>query len=223
MNLNEEIRRNRKLMGLKEQKTIYNLDLIEGWTDDISNDMKWYEQEVQKIKDKYPDDMDAQWDKLQIVRDEIKRRDQERNDKWRDDVNRKKDIKPAKANPIIDHLVWRAGELKLNPKAGGIWFAESKEDVEKFAMSVRKEKREGKPYYINIENPYHFDSFWNGYIEAVENIDFITGREKLMMELMKKGYDGIVVDTDTWNDTADDNSVNSKQYVVFNSENVKPA
>ena len=43
-----------------------------------------------------------------------------------------------------------------------------------------------------------------------------------MYNLIDLGHDGIIIDTDTWNDTGDENSVRSKQYVVFNPENVKP-
>jgi hypothetical protein len=48
-------------------------------------------------------------------------------------------------------------------------------------------------------------------------------REGLMNKLVSEGYDGIIIDTDTWNDTGDEYSVTSKQYVVFNPENIKPA
>jgi septum formation inhibitor-activating ATPase MinD len=48
------------------------------------------------------------------------------------------------------------------------------------------------------------------------------GREKLMNRLIKLGYDGIIIDTDTWNDTGDENAVTSKQFIVFNPENVRP-
>ena len=41
--------------------------------------------------------------------------------------------------------------------------------------------------------------------------------------LVADGHDGIIIGKDTWNDTGDDNSVTSKQYVVFNPENIKPA
>lgn len=131
------------------------------------------------------------------------------------DPNTKKDF----SNSKVKDVVWRAGEIVLNPKAGGIWFGENKEDVEKFSISVRNEKRTGKPYFINLENPYFFDSFWNGYLLRIESL----GRETLMHQLVRDGHDGIIIDTDTWNDTADQYSVTSKQYVVFNPENIKPA
>ena len=119
----------------------------------------------------------------------------------------------------VKEIVWRAGQMNLTPSSGGIWFAENKEDVEKFAWSVRGEKREGKPYHINLQNPFYYDNFWYGYLRDAES----QGREQLMDMLAADGHDGIIIDTDTWNDTGDEYSVESKQYVVFNPENVKPA
>ena len=119
----------------------------------------------------------------------------------------------------VKEIVWRAGEMKLDVRGGGMWFAENKEDVEKFTWSVRNEKREGKPYHINLQNPFYYDSFWYGYLNDAES----QGREQLMDMLVSDGHDGIIIDTDTWNDTGDEYSVTSKQYVVFNPENVKPA
>ena len=119
----------------------------------------------------------------------------------------------------VKDIVWRAGEIKLDPRSGGIWFAENKEDVEKFAWSVRNEKREGKPYHINLQNPFYYEGFWYGYLNDANS----QGREQLMDMLAADGHDGIIIDTDTWNDTGDEYSVTSKQYVVFNPENVKPA
>ena len=135
---------------------------------------------------------------------------------------REKEYNPNNTSDFSDSkvkdVVWRAGELKLNPKAGGLWFAENKEDVEKFALSVRNEKREGRPYYINLVNPKYYDSFWGGYLFDAEQ----NGRQQLMDKLVADGYDGIIIDTDNWND-AGEYSVVSKQYVVFNPENIKPA
>ncbi len=124
------------------------------------------------------------------------------------------------SNSEVKDVVWRAGELNLNPKSGGLWFGETKDGVEKFALSVRGEKREGKPYLINLQNPFYFDSFWHGYINSIGYEP--NGREMLMKKLQSQGYDGIIIDTDTWNDTGDDYSVTSKQYVVFDTNNVKP-
>ena len=123
------------------------------------------------------------------------------------------------SDSVVKDVVWRAGEFGFDHRSGGIWFAESKEDVEKFALSVRNEKREGKPYRINLQNPYYFNNFWNSYIPEAEN----HGRDGLMYMLAMDGHDGMIIGRDTWNDTADENSVTSKQYVVFNPENIKPA
>ena len=84
---------------------------------------------------------------------------------------------------------------------------------------MRNEKREGKPYYINLQNPRYYDGFWHGYLSDADTFK----REALMNRLASEGYDGIIIDTDTWNDTGDEYSVTSKQYVVFNLENIKPA
>ncbi len=120
------------------------------------------------------------------------------------------------SNSKVKDVVWRGGKTDLNPKAGGLWFGETKDGVEKFALSVRNEKREGKPYHINLQNPFYFDSFWHGYINAIGYDS--NGREMLMNRLKSSGYDGIIIDTDTWNDTGDENAVTSKQYVVFDPE-----
>ena len=122
----------------------------------------------------------------------------------------------------VNDIVWRAGDLEMKPHGGGIWFGENKEDVEKFAMSVRNEKRVGKPYKIRINNPKYYDKFWWGYLKDVEKYEN-HDRDKLMNDLISQGYDGIIIDTDTWNDTSDDNRVTSKQYVVFDRNNISPA
>lgn len=130
--------------------------------------------------------------------------------------NNEKDFSKSK----VKDIVWRAGSLDLNPKSGGLWFSETKKGVEDFAMSVRREKREGKPYRINLENPLHMDAFWHGYVNQAERY---SDRGAFMRDLMSSGYDGIIIDEDTWNDTGDEYSVRSKQYVVFDPDNVKPA
>lgn len=218
MNLYEQIQRSKKLMGIKESKTIYNLDIIETSVSKATENRKWYDQQIEKIKSEFPSDFDAQWQALQAVQDELKRKEQ-------DDKNY---IEPnEQTHEPVNQIAWRAGDLKLNPNAGGIWFGENKEDVEKFAWSVRHEKREGKPYHITIKNPYYFNSFWNGYIEKVEEYIRSTyqtdGRFKIMEKLKELGHDGFVIGEDTWNDTGDDNQVNSKQFVIFNEEQAKPA
>lgn len=118
----------------------------------------------------------------------------------------------------VKEIVWRAGEIKLDPRAGGIWFAETKKGVEDFTWSVRHEKREGKSYHINLQNPMYYERFWYGYLEDTDN----HGREGLMDMLAADGHDGIIIGTDTWNDSGNEYSVTSKQYVVFNLENIKP-
>ena len=125
-------------------------------------------------------------------------------------------------NPEINDIVWRAGKVELTPYSGGIWFGENKEDVEKFASSVRHEKRLGKPYRIRINNPKYYDNHWWGYLKDVEKYDSYN-RDDLMNDLISAGHDGIIIDTDTWNDTGDDNAVTSKQFVVFDKKNISPA
>ena len=149
----------------------------------------------------------------------------DRADQKRKELNtyRRKEYNPENngdfSNSEVKEIVWRAGEMKLDPRGGGIWFAENKEDVEKFAWSVRNEKREGKPYHINLQNPKYYDNFWRGYLDDANS----QGREQLMDMLAADGHDGIIIGEDTWNDTGDEYAVTSKQYVVFNPENIKPA
>jgi len=149
----------------------------------------------------------------------------DRADQKRKELNtyRRKEYNPENngdfSNSEVKEIVWRAGEMKLDPRGGGIWFAENKEDVEKFAWSVRNEKREGKPYHINLQNPKYYDNFWHGYLDDANS----QGREQLMDMLVADGHDGIIIGEDTWNDTGDEYAVTSKQYVVFNPENIKPA
>ena len=123
------------------------------------------------------------------------------------------------SNSVVPQIVWRAGRVGVSPKGGGIWFGETKKDVENFAWSVRDEKREGLPYYINLQNPKYYKNFWNDYLRKAK----VVGRDVLMNALMNAGYDGIIIDTDTWNDTADEYAVTSKQFIVFDPKNVKPA
>lgn len=123
------------------------------------------------------------------------------------------------SNSVVPQVVWRAGRVSSSPKGGGIWFGEAKQDVENFAWSVRDEKREGLPYYINLQNPKYYDNFWNDYLLKAR----ASGKDVLMKELMNAGYDGIIIDSDTWNDTGDEYAVTSKQFIVFNPKNVKPA
>jgi hypothetical protein len=134
-----------------------------------------------------------------------------------------------KENPFpeskVKKVVWRAGTIDQdnNALSGGIWFGETKEGVEKFCISVRRERREGKPYFINLQNPAYFDSFWHGYIREAHRLDYQFGRKMLKEKLQKQGHDGIIIEEDTWNDTGDEYSVSSEQYIVFDPENIKPA
>jgi hypothetical protein len=57
------------------------------------------------------------------------------------------------SNSVVQDIVWRSGGLQLNPKRGGLWFAENKEDVEKFTMAMGGEKKVPSPYLINLQNP----------------------------------------------------------------------
>lgn len=141
------------------------------------------------------------------------------------------------SNSKVQDVVWRVGDDidKLHPKTSGIWFAENKEDVEKFAKTFddRFTNMIGKPYYINLENPKHLSGFWNDYIRKTEkylfqranfdmNYDLRDARRDYHTFLIKEGYDGIIIDTDTWNDTANpETSVTSKQYIVFDPKNVR--
>jgi hypothetical protein len=116
--------------------------------------------------------------------------------------------------------VWRVGGIDLNLKSGGIWFAETKDGAEKFAKSVRNSDEEAKQYIITLNNPKYFNSFWNDYIWEIQ-VNYSYSRYALMNYLMNLGYDGMYIDTDTWNDTADEFSVTSKQYVVFSESQVR--
>lgn len=139
-------------------------------------------------------------------------------------------------NSKVQDIVWRIGDDldKLHPDTSGIWFAENKQDVEKFAKTFddRFSKMQGRPYYINLENPKLLDGFWNDYIPKTEQYLFQNGmsmrydirnaRKDYHNFLIKQGHDGIIIDTDTWNDTANqETSVTSKQYVVFDPKNIK--
>jgi hypothetical protein len=128
----------------------------------------------------------------------------------------------------INKVVWRTGNLNnlfnedgslINKKSGGIWFAETKDNVERFARSMRgRGDKIGEPYHIYIENPKIYEDFWYGYLHDID-----SGRDKLMQNLITQGYDGIIIENDTWNDTNDpDTEVTSEQYVVFNKKQIKP-
>ena len=121
----------------------------------------------------------------------------------------------------VDEIVWRAGSLEITSKNGGIWFGENQEDVEKFSRTFWNKKLEGKRYRIVLNSAKYYKDFWHGYLNDV--IKFSYDRDKLMQYLISRGYDGIFIDTDTWNDTGDDNSIRSKQYVVFDKKDIRLA
>ena len=133
-----------------------------------------------------------------------------------DEIEAKEDF----SNSQVQDVVWRIGPIRVSQKGGGIWFADTKVASENFVMTMSGQKQTAIPYYINLQKPYYFDSFWRGYAEktAVPN-----GREYLMNTLLKQGYDGIIIGEDWWNDSGDEYAVKGKQYVVFNEKNVKPA
>ncbi len=123
----------------------------------------------------------------------------------------------------VDEIVWRAGYLEVTSINGGIWFGENQEDVEKFSRTHwnKNKEGEGKRYRIVLNNAKYYKDFWHGYLNDV--MKFGYDRNKLMLDLISRGYDGIFIDTDTWNDTGDDNSITSKQYVVFDKKNIHQA
>jgi len=117
---------------------------------------------------------------------------------------------------------WRAGRPILNADSGGTWFAETKEGAENFAISVLNLEKEAKKYIITLNNPKYFESFWDDYITTVNN-EYGFDRSKLLLDLIMQGYDGMVIGDDTWNDTGDEYSVTSKQYVTFHYGQAKLA
>lgn len=133
-----------------------------------------------------------------------------------DEIAAKEDF----SNSQVQDVVWRIGPVRVSQKGGGIWFADTKEASENFVITMSGQKQTATPYYINLQNPYFFDKFWRGYIEATS---VPNGRENLMNTLLKQGYDGIIIGEDWWNDSGDEYAVKGKQYVVFNEKNVKPA
>lgn len=198
MNLREEIRRNRKLMGLKEQKPIYNLDLLElgGSMEDL---IKMKQEKHQK---KFEDD------KLDL-----------------DLIDKAEDFSESLVQDVVWrvgqlNLNYDAGGLWFGDSKHGV------ENFAK-TVRRHKPERQAVPYYINLKNPYVYNHFWNGYITDIENKDFdrsYDGRYHVMIKLMREGYDGIIIENDKWNDTGDpDTEVYGKQYVVFDPKDVKPA
>ena len=132
------------------------------------------------------------------------------------------------SNSQVKEVVWRSGDIKYNSDQGGIWFAETKEGAELFMKSVFNRIVVAQPYYINLENPKYYETFWNDYIPLVtpnirNKFENYVKRDVLSKKLIQEGHDGILIDTDVWNDTGDKNMVESKQYVVFDPKNVRLA
>jgi hypothetical protein len=113
---------------------------------------------------------------------------------------------------------WRVGPLNLSPTSGGIWFAETKEGAENFAKDFRNSYEDAKEYIITLNNPKYFKNFLDDFFKAERK--FYYERGELMNYLIKNGYDGMYIDTDTWYD-AGEFSVTSKQYVIFNKNQAK--
>jgi hypothetical protein len=127
----------------------------------------------------------------------------------------------------VKNIVYRSGDIIHNPNQGGIWFSETKIGSENFMMGMYGKKVEAIPYHIILKNPKYLKNFWHTYLPNVESINRKgekTGqsREKYSSQLMKQGYDGIVIGHDMWNDTGDEYAVESMQYVVFDPSNVFP-
>lgn len=165
--------------------------------------------EVMNLKEQFPEDMPS----VNVDPKEVPIDDMETQEV--PEPEQPKDF----SNSVVPQIVWRAGRVSGSPKGGGIWFGETKKDVENFAWSVRDERREGLPYYINLQNPRYYKNFWNDYLIKASN----AGRDVLMNALINAGYDGIIIGDDTWNDTGDEYAVTSKQFIVFDPENVMPA
>ena len=121
----------------------------------------------------------------------------------------------------IKQIVYRQGLINDGDKAGGIWFGDTEQDVISFSKSVFN-KIQPSSYIIhkcriNLTNPKFYDRFWDGYLE--ESSDH-GGKDGLKYFLINQGYDGIFIRGDTWNDTGDEHSVHSKQFVIFNPNNI---
>lgn len=136
---------------------------------------------------------------------------------------------PVTKNPFpnskIKHVVWRSGDIEYNKDQGGIWFGETKEGVETFLRKVYNKIVVAQPYYINLENPQYYASFWNDYISKVQpsvynKFEDYVSRDVLTKTLIEKGHDGIYIGTSVWSDT-DTDSVESEQYIVFDPKNVR--
>ena len=165
--------------------------------------------EVMNLKEQFPEDIPS----VNVGPKEVPIDDMETQEE--PEPEQPKDF----SNSVVPQIVWRAGRVSGSPKGGGIWFGETKKDVENFVWSVRDERREGLPYFINLQNPRYYKNFWNDYLIKARE----AGRDVLMNALINAGYDGIIIGDDTWNDTGDEYAVTSKQFIVFDPENVMPA
>lgn len=130
---------------------------------------------------------------------------------------------------IIDEC-YRIGILSPKydfSKSGGIWFSEKEIDVINFHISMDAHKiRESSPVYkckLTFNNPKIYYRFWNGHDSYLSDVDnFRYSRLNLMNHLIEKGYDSIIINEDTWNDSSDKyQSSHSKQFVAFNYNQVK--
>lgn len=119
----------------------------------------------------------------------------------------------------VGEKVFRIGEIIPNPKQGGIWFSQTKEGSENFMISVYRKKLEAKAYHIILKNPYPIEKFWSDYINKIR-WEYGGSREAFQKKLIEQGYDGMIIAESTWNDTDDEYSVKSEQYVVFDPSNV---
>jgi len=134
------------------------------------------------------------------------------------DLNLQANPKDLSSSKVKD-VVFRIGSVIPNSRQGGIWFSPTKEGAENFMISVYGKKLEAAPYHIILKNPYYIENFWNGYVYMIRQ-DWGGSRDRFQRHLMNSGYDGMIIGNDTWNDTGDEYSVTSKQYVVFDPKNV---
>lgn len=126
-----------------------------------------------------------------------------------------KDLSSSK----VKNVVFRIGSVIPNSGQGGIWFSQTKEGAENFMISVYRKKLEAAPYHIILKNPYYIEDFWDGYVSTIRR-EWSGSRERFQRHLMNLGHDGMIIGEDTWNDSGDEYSVKSEQYVVFDPKNV---
>ena len=126
-----------------------------------------------------------------------------------------KDLSSSK----VKNVVFRIGSVIPNSGQGGIWFSPTKEGAENFMISVYRKKLEAAPYHIILKNPYYIEDFWDGYVSTIRR-EWSGSRERFQRHLMNLGHDGMIIGEDTWNDSGDEYSVKSEQYVVFDPKNV---